>query len=64
MAQRTFGEDLATELSVKAAIWGPAIAGTVLLGPLGILLGLVFSAAIATSGGGPDQSQPPPPSNS
>lgn len=60
MARRTFGEDLAAELSVEASVWGPAIAGTVLLGPVGILLGLVVSAAVLTSGGGPDQSRQPP----
>ncbi len=64
MSRRTFGEDLAAELSVKAAVWGPGIAGAVLLGPVGILLGLVVSAAILTSGGGSDQSQQPPQNNS
>ena len=60
MARRSFGEDLAAELSVKAAVWGPAMAGTVLLGPLGILAGLAVSAVILTGGGGGNQSPPPP----
>jgi hypothetical protein len=60
MAQRSFAEDVAVELGMKAAIWGPAIAGTVLLGPLGILAGLAVSAVILTGGGGGNQSPPPP----
>ena len=64
MTRRSFGEDQAAEPSAKAAVWGTAIAGTVLLGSVGILLGLVVSAAVLTSGGGPDQPPPPPPSNS
>ena len=41
----------------KAIVWGPAIAGAVLLGPVGILLGLVASVAIVASG---SDSSPPP----
>lgn len=39
MARRSFGEDVAAEMSVHAAVLGPAIEGTVVLGPVGILLG-------------------------
>ncbi len=58
MARRNFGEDVAQELAGKALIWVPAIAGAVLLGPPGILLGLVTTGAIIASGN--DNSTPPP----
>lgn len=56
MAGRTFGEELAQELVGKGVIWGPSIAGALLLGPLGILLGLATTAAIVASG---SDSSPP-----
>jgi hypothetical protein len=65
MTRRSFGEDLAAEMSVKPPFGSlPAIVGTVLLRPVEILLGQVASAAILMSGGGSEQSQQRPPSNS
>ncbi|HWT80590.1 MAG TPA: hypothetical protein VN648_17535, partial [Candidatus Methylomirabilis sp.] len=61
MSQRTFGEDVATELTAKAVIWGPGIVCTALLGPVGLLVGAAVSAAIIASGSGGNQSPPPPP---
>jgi hypothetical protein len=65
MTGRTFGEELRGELAGKTVMWAPAIAGAVLLGPVGILLGLVASVAIVASGS--DNSAPPssenPPKN-
>jgi len=49
MAGRTFGEELSGELAGKAVIWGPSIAGALLLGPFGVLLGLAASVAILAS---------------
>jgi uncharacterized membrane protein len=51
MAAKSFGEDFRDELTGKAVMWGPAIAGAVLLGPVGIALGLAASVAIVASGG-------------
>ena len=51
MAERTFGEDFRNEMAGKAVMWGPAIAGAFLLGPVGIALGLVASVVIVASGG-------------
>jgi hypothetical protein len=50
MAAKSLGEQVAGELAGKAVMWGPAIAGALLLGPVGVLLGLVASANIAASG--------------
>ena len=58
MTGRTFGEKLSGELAGKAVIWGPSIAGALLLGPFGVLLGLAASVAIVASAS--DNSQPPP----
>ena len=58
MAAKSFGEEFRDELTGKAVIWGPAIAGAVLLGPVGIALGLVASVAVVASGGD-GASQPP-----
>jgi hypothetical protein len=49
MAGRTVGEDVAVELAGKAVIWGPSIAGAILLGPVGFLLGVAASVAILAS---------------
>lgn len=59
MAGKSFGEEFRDELTGKAVMWGPAIAGAVLLGPVGIALGLAASVAIVASGG-----DNPPPSSS
>lgn len=55
MAAKSFGEEFRDELTGKAVMWGPAIAGAILLGPVGIALGLVTSAAVIASGGGSPQ---------
>jgi hypothetical protein len=57
MAERTFGEAVATDLAVKAVIWGPSIAGAILLGPVGVLLGVAATVALVASGA--DNSPPP-----
>ena len=59
MAAKTLGEAVATDLAVKAVIWGPSIAGVILLGPVGLLLGAAASVAILASGG--DNSPQPSP---
>jgi hypothetical protein len=48
MPAKTLGETVATDLAVKAVIWGPSIAGAVLLGPV---LGAAVSVALVASGG-------------
>lgn len=60
MAGRTFGE----EFGGKAIMWGPALAGAALLGPVGILVGLAASAAIVASGGSSPPSSADPPKDS
>ena len=44
-----FGRELSKELVGKAVVWGPSIAGALLLGPVGLFLGLATSVAIAES---------------
>jgi hypothetical protein len=51
MAAKTLGEAVATDLAVKAVIWGPSIAGAMLLGPVGLLVGAAVSVALVASGG-------------
>jgi hypothetical protein len=50
MAAKSFGEEFNEELARKAIMWGPAIAGGILLGPAGIVLGLLTSASVVASG--------------
>jgi hypothetical protein len=63
MAGRSYSEDLSSEMAGKAVMWGPAIAGAVLLGPVGLVLGLAAAVAVVASGGSskspvPDGEQP------
>lgn len=58
MATGTLREAFVRELSVKAVIWGPSIAATMLLGPVGLLVGTAVSVAILASGS--DNSPQPP----
>jgi hypothetical protein len=50
MARETLREAFAKDLAVKAVIWGPSIAGVMLFGPVGLLLGAVASVALVASG--------------
>ncbi len=59
MAGKSHGEEVAGELAGKAVIWGPAIAGAILLDPVGILLGVATSVAIVTSASSSGKSPPP-----
>ena len=52
MAERSFAEEVGKELTFKAVVWGPAIAGGLFLGPVGILAGLAASVIVLASGGG------------
>ena len=56
MSAETLGEAVATDLAVKAVIWGPSIAGAFLLGPAGLLVGAAVAVAIVVSGS--DKSPP------
>jgi uncharacterized membrane protein len=58
MVGKSFGEEFGEEFTGKAVMWGPAIAGAILLGPVGIALGLAASVAVIASGG----DNPPQPS--
>ena len=49
MTERSIGEDVVRDAAGKAVMWVPAIAGAILLGPLGIFLGLATSVAIMSS---------------
>ncbi len=57
MAGKSFSEEFGEEFAGKTIMWGPAIAGALLLGPVGIALGLAASVAVIASGG--DNSPPP-----
>jgi hypothetical protein len=48
MAGRTLAQEAAVELTGKAVMWVPAIAGAILLGPAGVFLGLATSVAIVS----------------
>jgi hypothetical protein len=51
-AGKRFGEEFGETFAGKAVVWGPAVAGAALSGPVAVLVGLVTSAAIVPSGGG------------
>ncbi len=59
MAERSFSDDLRKEMTGKAVMWGPAIAGAVLLGPVGFALGLATSVVLVALGSSSDS----PPAN-
>lgn len=50
MAAKSFEQDVAEELAGKAVMWGPAVAGGLVLGPVGALLGAIASVVIVASG--------------
>jgi hypothetical protein len=50
MTEKTFGEEMGQELTGKAVMWGPAIAGAALLGPVGFFAGLAASVIVFMSG--------------
>jgi hypothetical protein len=54
MAERSFSDDLGKEMAGKAVMWGPAVAGAVLFGPMGLALGLATSVVLAVSGNSSD----------
>ncbi len=58
MAGKSFSEEFGEEFAGKAVMWGPAIAGAILLGPVGIALGLATSVVLVASdaNGSPPQS--------
>ena len=58
MAGKTFSEDLSNEMVGKTVMWGPAIVGGILLGPVGVGLGLIASV-VAVASGGNNNSAPP-----
>lgn len=58
MSGKSFGQEVAEELVRKAVIWGPPIAGGLLLGPVGIAVGVASAAAIVGSGSSGDGSAP------
>jgi hypothetical protein len=51
MVAKSFAEEVAGELAVKTVMWGPAIAGGLVLGPFGAALGAIVSVVIVASGG-------------
>ena len=51
MAGKSFSEDFGGEIAGKAVMWGPAFAGAILLGPVGIALGLAASVVLVASDG-------------
>jgi hypothetical protein len=61
MAAKSFEQAVAQDLTSKAVMWGPAIAGGLLLGPIGGVLGVIASVVILASGS--NDSSPPPEDN-
>jgi len=62
MAAKSFEREVAEELTGKAVMWGPAVAGGLALGPVGALVGAIVSVVIVASGSsasreGEDQSK-------
>jgi hypothetical protein len=56
MYRPSLEENVAENCSAKAALWGSAVAGAVLMGPLGIVVGAAAAAAIICSGSSDDSS--------
>jgi hypothetical protein len=52
MSEKSLGEEFRDDLIRKAVFWGPATAGAILLGPVGVVAGIATSVAIVCSGGG------------
>lgn len=52
MSERSLGEEIRDDFIRKAVIWGPATAGAILLGPVGVVAGIATSVAIVCSGDG------------
>lgn len=50
MTRESLREAFVKDLTMKAIIWGPSVAGVVLMGPVGLLLGAAASVAIVASG--------------
>jgi hypothetical protein len=61
--KRTFGEELSGSLVGKAVIWGPTVAGALIAGPAGALVGAVIGLTTFLSGCSgsvpPPQGKPP-----
>jgi hypothetical protein len=47
---RSLGQELGQEFIGKAVIWTPPIAGGIILGPVGIVVGLAATVAVVCSG--------------
>ncbi len=56
MAGRAFGEEFAGELAAKGFMWGSSIAGAIVAGPAGAVVGLAASVAILAAA---SKSSPP-----
>ena len=50
MAAKSFKQEVAEELAGKAVMWGPAVAGGLVFGPVGALVGAIASVVIVASG--------------
>jgi hypothetical protein len=57
MSGKSLGEEIREELIRKAVIWGPAIGGGLLLGPVGIAVGIATTVAVVCSGGSDQDSK-------
>jgi len=56
MTGKSYGQEVAEKLVRKAVVWGPPIAGGLLLGPVGVMIGVATTAAIVGSGSSGDGS--------
>ena len=56
MTGKSLGQEMAEELGRKAVVWGPPLAGGLLLGPVGIVIGMATTVAIVCSGSSGDGS--------
>ncbi|MBI1347058.1 hypothetical protein GC163_12300 [bacterium] len=58
MSRKSVGQEIAEELIGKAVVWGPPIAGGLLLGPAGVVAGVAAVIAIISSCNSGDDSAP------
>ena len=50
MTEKSYGREVVEELVRKAVVWGPPIAGGLLLGPVGVIIGVATTSAILGEG--------------
>ena len=58
MSEKSFGREYVETLIGKAVVWGPPIAGAIILGPPGFAIGKAAAVAIAIAASGGNDAAP------